>query len=108
MFNHSLILRFLACARSSRTDVTSLLEMFLKCADISNPAKPLVIYQRWADLVMREFYRQGDAERAVRLAPGGVVFVVLFLFCVRVVVVGGVDVCVRACVFLCLCPRAHI
>jgi hypothetical protein len=30
------------------------------CADLSNPTKPLDLYRRWVDLIMEEFFRQGD------------------------------------------------
>ena len=33
------------------------------CADLSNPTKPLAIYRRFCDLLMEEFYQQGDRER---------------------------------------------
>ena len=33
------------------------------CADLSNPAKPLPLYIKWVDLVMEEFFQQGDRER---------------------------------------------
>ena len=36
-----------------------LLESALHMADISNPAKPWEIYQRWLNRVMEEFYHQG-------------------------------------------------
>jgi cAMP-specific phosphodiesterase 4 len=34
----------------------------LHCADLSNPTKPLEIYQSWIDRVMSEFFLQGDRE----------------------------------------------
>ena len=34
------------------------------CADLSNPTKPLDLYRHWVDLIMEEFFRQGDLERA--------------------------------------------
>ena len=33
------------------------------CADLSNPTKPLELYRHWVDLIMEEFFRQGDLER---------------------------------------------
>ena len=33
------------------------------CADLSNPTKPLDLYRHWVDLIMEEFFRQGDRER---------------------------------------------
>ena len=41
--------------------------LILKAADISNPSRPLPIYQRWITGVMSEFFTQGDAERAAGL-----------------------------------------
>lgn len=37
--------------------------LIIKAADISNPARPLSVYERWIDGVMTEFFTQGDAER---------------------------------------------
>ncbi len=34
----------------------------LHCSDLSNPTKPLRIYQSWTDRVMNEFFQQGDRE----------------------------------------------
>jgi len=33
------------------------------CADLSNPTKPLPLYQQWTERIMAEFFRQGDLER---------------------------------------------
>ena len=39
------------------------MRMSLHCADVSNPAKTFSVYEKWAKLVMAEFYDQGDQER---------------------------------------------
>ena len=39
------------------------LKMALHSSDVSNPVKPLAYAKRWADLIVAEFYAQGDAER---------------------------------------------
>lgn len=41
--------------------------MIIKAADISNPARPLAVYEKWIERVMTEFSTQGDAERAAGL-----------------------------------------
>ncbi len=38
-------------------------EIIIKAADVSNPARPLAVYQPWIDGVMFEFFAQGDRER---------------------------------------------
>ena len=43
------------------------MRMCLHCADVSNPAKSFVIYEQWANLVMEEFYEQGDRERTLNI-----------------------------------------
>lgn len=37
--------------------------LVIKAADISNPARPLHVYNKWIDGVMTEFFAQGDTER---------------------------------------------
>jgi len=45
-----------------------LFKMAMKCADISNPSKPIHLSARWAERVMAEFFAQGDREKALGLA----------------------------------------
>ena len=35
-----------------------LMDISIKCADISNPAKPTAICKKWTDLIMEEFFQQ--------------------------------------------------
>ena len=48
------------------------MEVLLHSSDISNPFKPFPICAKWADLVMAEFFAQGDAERELGfdISPG--------------------------------------
>eukprot|EP00518_Triparma_eleuthera_P008677 CAMPEP_0182472174 /NCGR_PEP_ID=MMETSP1319-20130603/21661_1 /TAXON_ID=172717 /ORGANISM="Bolidomonas pacifica, Strain RCC208" /LENGTH=389 /DNA_ID=CAMNT_0024672817 /DNA_START=15 /DNA_END=1180 /DNA_ORIENTATION=- len=46
---------------------TALLSLLLKCADISNVARPWDLSLHWAELLMEEFHRQGDAEQLLGL-----------------------------------------
>jgi hypothetical protein len=41
------------------------LKMVMKYADVSNPAKPRGVYMKWTERVIREFYLQGDQEKAL-------------------------------------------
>jgi hypothetical protein len=41
------------------------MQLMVKCADISNVAKPTAVARRWAMRVTDEFFLQGDAERAM-------------------------------------------
>jgi len=45
-----------------REDVKFLLAVAMHTADIANPAKPLKVCLQWTELVMEEFFRQGDLE----------------------------------------------
>lgn len=45
------------------TDRIQVLENLVHCADLSNPTKPLSLYRRWVELLMEEFFQQGDRER---------------------------------------------
>lgn len=39
-----------------------ILQIALKCADISNPCRPWEISRKWSQKVCEEFFRQGDYE----------------------------------------------
>ena len=39
------------------------MDIIIHACDISNPTKPLDVYEQWADKVMNEFWLQGDKER---------------------------------------------
>ena len=41
----------------------------LHSADISNPAKPWDIHNRWTTRIMEEFFQQGDREKQLSLPP---------------------------------------
>ncbi|XP_063922218.1 3',5'-cyclic-AMP phosphodiesterase isoform X5 [Zophobas morio] len=49
------------------TDRIQVLENLVHCADLSNPTKPLTLYKRWVDLLMEEFFQQGDKEREAKM-----------------------------------------
>ncbi|KAI5756117.1 hypothetical protein M8J77_022244 [Diaphorina citri] len=49
------------------TDRIQVLENLVHCADLSNPTKPLPLYRKWVDLLMEEFFQQGDKERELNL-----------------------------------------
>lgn len=48
-------------------DRTTLLRSILHAADISNPAKAWETSKKWSDLVVQEFFAQGDLEKAQAL-----------------------------------------
>jgi hypothetical protein len=52
---------------SSTDDQITLLRVALHAADVSNPAKMPLIYKKWTDRIVEEFFRQGDQERALNL-----------------------------------------
>lgn len=41
-----------------KEDRQLVMNLIVHSADVSNPAKPLHIYQQWIDRVMEEFFRQ--------------------------------------------------
>ena len=40
-----------------------LMELTLKCADISNVSRPFELADKWCDVLCEEFFRQGDLEK---------------------------------------------
>ncbi|KAL7747136.1 hypothetical protein RI367_007496 [Sorochytrium milnesiophthora] len=48
---------------NSREDRLILFKTMMKLADVGNPTKTWSIYERWYQLVIDEFFRQGDIER---------------------------------------------
>ncbi|GBM96704.1 cAMP-specific 3',5'-cyclic phosphodiesterase 4D, partial [Araneus ventricosus] len=46
------------------TERIQVLQNMIHCADLSNPTKPLEIYKTWVELIMEEFFEQGDREMA--------------------------------------------
>ena len=51
-------------------DTRSLIASFiLHTADVSNPGKKWPVCERWANLVMEEFFGQGDLEKSKGMKP---------------------------------------
>lgn len=44
-----------------------MLNFFIHCADISNPTKQTAVCVKWTELVMKEFFEQGDLEKSLNL-----------------------------------------
>ncbi|XP_078072385.1 high affinity 3',5'-cyclic-AMP phosphodiesterase 7A isoform X2 [Mustelus asterias] len=44
-----------------------MLQIALKCADISNPCRPWELSKKWSEKVCQEFFHQGDIERRHKL-----------------------------------------
>lgn len=53
-------------------DRTSLCRILLHAADISNMARPWLISKQWSDLIVQEFFSQGDVEKKLKItiSPG--------------------------------------
>jgi hypothetical protein len=55
--------------RDSADDRLLAVQMLLKAADISNVAKPWRVARKWGDVLIEEFFAQGDREKAEKLPP---------------------------------------
>eukprot|EP01028_Stygiella_incarcerata_P002658 TRINITY_DN14_c0_g3_i2.p1 TRINITY_DN14_c0_g3~~TRINITY_DN14_c0_g3_i2.p1 ORF type:complete len:645 (-),score=179.07 TRINITY_DN14_c0_g3_i2:305-2239(-) len=51
----------------NRDELKLMLQLFIKCADVSNPSKKRPVYMKWVDRVMTEFFRQGKEEERLSL-----------------------------------------
>ncbi|KAJ3415184.1 Calcium/calmodulin-dependent 3',5'-cyclic nucleotide phosphodiesterase 1B [Chytridiales sp. JEL 0842] len=50
-----------------REDRILLMKMMMKLSDVSNPSKEWPIYYKWCNLILQEFWRQGDMEKSLNL-----------------------------------------
>lgn len=55
--------------RDSADDRLLAVQMLLKAADISNVAKPWRVARKWGDVLIEEFFAQGDREKKESLVP---------------------------------------
>ena len=53
--------------KTSDEDYQQYMNVLIHSSDISNPTKPFDIYFKWADLVVKEFYEQGDKEKKLNM-----------------------------------------
>jgi hypothetical protein len=51
----------------NRDELKLMLQLFIKCADVSNPSKKRSVYMKWVERVMTEFFRQGEDEGRLSL-----------------------------------------
>eukprot|EP00041_Stephanoeca_diplocostata_P027094 m.740312 g.740312 ORF g.740312 m.740312 type:complete len:859 (-) comp23114_c0_seq1:228-2804(-) len=54
---------------SNKDNKLILLKAVIHACDISNPAKPTRISQKWTHVISEEFYRQGDLETDLGMSP---------------------------------------
>jgi len=52
---------------NTREDRLLLMQMLIKCCDVSNPTKSRNIYKGWISRVMSEFFSQGDREKQLNM-----------------------------------------
>jgi hypothetical protein len=50
--------------KESRDGRFMMMQLLIKCADISNVARPFELADRWYEVLCEEFFRQGDLEKA--------------------------------------------
>lgn len=55
-------------SKESKDDKQQLINIILKCADVSNAVRPFRVAKTWANRLIEEFLYQGDQERAQGLA----------------------------------------
>ena len=46
---------------------SKILSLVLHCCDVAHPSKPWHTHRRWTDLLLEEFFRQGDLEKELSL-----------------------------------------
>ena len=53
--------------KKEKNEYQCYMNVLIHSSDISNPTKPFDIYFQWAELVVKEFYEQGDKEKKINL-----------------------------------------
>ena len=53
----------------SEEDRLMLMQIILKCGDLSHPARSRRLHLKWSELVTEEFFQQGDREKILKLPP---------------------------------------
>ena len=53
--------------KKDKNEYQNYMNVLIHSADISNPTKPFYIYFQWAELVIKEFYEQGDKEKKINM-----------------------------------------
>ena len=53
--------------KKNNNEYQNFMDVLIHSSDISNPTKPFDIYFIWADLVVKEFYDQGDKEKKLNM-----------------------------------------
>lgn len=48
-------------------DKSKILSLVLHCCDVAHPSKPWLLHRHWTDLLLEEFFRQGDHEKELGL-----------------------------------------
>lgn len=46
---------------------SKILSLVLHCCDVAHPSKPWPVHRRWTDLLLEEFFLQGDMEKELGL-----------------------------------------
>jgi len=54
-------------SKENKDDKCHLMNIVIKCADVSNAVRPFVTAKRWAEKVVEEFVQQGDKEKELGL-----------------------------------------
>ena len=52
---------------SFSVDKSKILSLVLHCCDVAHPSKPWLLHRHWTDLLLEEFFRQGDNEKELGL-----------------------------------------
>ncbi|XP_046444587.1 calcium/calmodulin-dependent 3',5'-cyclic nucleotide phosphodiesterase 1-like isoform X8 [Daphnia pulex] len=48
-------------------DKSKILSLVLHCCDVAHPSKPWLLHRHWTDLLLEEFFQQGDNEKELGL-----------------------------------------
>jgi 3',5'-cyclic-nucleotide phosphodiesterase/cAMP-specific phosphodiesterase 4 len=71
------------------SDILLLMQIMIKCADVSHATRILPLHKKWTSRIVQEFHNQGDRERKEKMAISPLVRCTAYSLTLWMMVVAG-------------------